>query len=82
MNFSTILNALKQGKKVYRAGWNGKNMWLMYVPCSPMYTFNSGDSEYSWQDFIAMKTADDTIVPWTPSQTCLLAEDWEILKDE
>jgi hypothetical protein len=28
MTFGLALEALKQGKKVTRAGWNGKNMWL------------------------------------------------------
>ena len=81
-NFSWALNQLKAGRKVYRRGWNGKGMWLMYVPCNPMHTFSSGDSEYSWQDFIAMKTADGTIVPWTPSQSCILATDWTWVQDE
>jgi hypothetical protein len=29
--------------------------------------------------FIAMKTADDKVVPWLASQTDLLAEDWELV---
>ena len=28
MNFGQALEALKQGKKVYRSGWNGVGMWL------------------------------------------------------
>lgn len=29
MNFGQALEALKQGKKVARMGWNGKNMFLI-----------------------------------------------------
>ena len=32
MNFGTALEALKQGKKITRAGWNGKGMYLFYLP--------------------------------------------------
>lgn len=31
MNFSDALQALKEGKKVARAGWNGKSMFLFIV---------------------------------------------------
>ena len=44
MNFGQAIEALKQGKKVARAGWNGKNMHLelqrpdahskMTLPCT------------------------------------------------
>ncbi|MBV4450158.1 DUF2829 domain-containing protein [Clostridium tyrobutyricum] len=29
------------------------------------------------QEFIAMRTADGNFVPWQPSQTDVLATDWE-----
>jgi len=32
MNFGEAIAALKDGKKVARAGWNGKGMWLVLVP--------------------------------------------------
>ena len=32
MNFGQALEALKQGKKVARSGWNGKNMWIVLMP--------------------------------------------------
>ena len=31
MNFGKALEALKEGKKVARKGWNGKNMYLYLV---------------------------------------------------
>ena len=34
MNFGEALEALKLGKKVTRAGWNGKGMFLFLVPGS------------------------------------------------
>jgi Protein of unknown function (DUF2829). len=32
VNFGTALEALKQGKRVARAGWNGKGMFLFLLP--------------------------------------------------
>ena len=32
MTFGIAIEALKKGKKVARAGWNGKGMFLYYVP--------------------------------------------------
>lgn len=32
MNFGQAIEALKQGKKVTRSGWNGKSSWLVYMP--------------------------------------------------
>ena len=32
MNFGQAIEALKNGKKVARIGWNGKGMFLYYVP--------------------------------------------------
>ena len=34
MNFGKALEALKEGKKVARRGWNGKGMFLYYVPAN------------------------------------------------
>jgi hypothetical protein len=32
MDFGMALQALKNGKKVAREGWNGKNMWIVLMP--------------------------------------------------
>lgn len=32
MTFGQALEALKSGKRVRRAGWNGKNMWIALTP--------------------------------------------------
>lgn len=32
MDFGEAIKALKDGKRVSRAGWNGKGMWLAYSP--------------------------------------------------
>lgn len=68
MNFGLALEALKLGRKVQRAGWNGKGMWLhLQVP--------DAHSKMSLP-YIYMKTVDDKLVPWLASQTDMLADDW------
>lgn len=34
MNFGQAIELLKDGKRVMRAGWNGKGMWIALTPAS------------------------------------------------
>lgn len=77
---------MRDGKKVARAGWNGKGMFIYYVPAAS-YKAQTGAAKSLWgedglvpyQAYIAMKTAQETVVPWFCSQSDLLAVDWEIV---
>ncbi len=83
MNFSEALNALKNGHAVGREGWNGKGMFLYLVPAGA-YPARTGAAKAFWGDdalvpygaYIAMKTAQDNVVPWLASQTDILTDDW------
>ena len=81
MNFSEALIMLKQGFKIARNGWNGKDMYLTYY--SPVahgtVDFEVNGETHILQPFILMKTAQGTIVPWLASQTDILADDWLII---
>jgi len=94
MNFGQALEALKEGKKVAREGWNGKNMWLALSVGHPSLSAdkfwnphnkafaesNGGQAEVL--PTITMKTADNKILMgWLASQTDMLAEDWVIIID-
>jgi hypothetical protein len=71
LTFGAAVEVLKAGKRVARAGWNGKGMWLeLQRP--------DAHSKMSLP-YIYMKTADDKLVPWLASQTDVLAEDWQIV---
>lgn len=85
MNFGQAIEALKQRKKVARKGWNGKGMFLYYVP-SASYPPSTdiakeafGGQNVPYGAYIAMKTAQGNVVPWLASQTDVLAEDWEVI---
>ena len=78
-NFGHAIEALKQGHRVARIGWNGKGMFLWYVPT---WTYTDGKHDnYPNLPFIGMKTATGEFVPWLASQTDILAEDWVIIRD-
>ena len=86
-DFGIAIRKLKEGKRVMRDGWNGKGMFLYYVPAAsyPMQR-NSlktmggifPDDMVPYGAYIAMKTAQDNVVPWLASQTDVLAEDWQL----
>ena len=85
MNFGQAIEALKDGYKVSRAGWNGKSMFLFLVDGStfevnraPLNKIYPEGTIINYCPHIDMKTADDKIVPWLASQTDVLAEDWMI----
>ena len=82
MTFGFAIEAMKKGKKVARKGWNGKGMYLFKSPkvgCQ-MHKQYTGKDINDLQEFIVMKAADDTLVPWLASQTDVLAEDWMIIE--
>lgn len=83
--FGLAIEALKKGKKVARTGWNGKGMFLYYVPANTYKAQTEaarshfGD-EVPYLAYIAMKTAPGEVVPWLASQTDVLADDWTIVE--
>lgn len=92
LTFGDAIHMLKLGKKVARAGWNGKGMWLALtlsihdIPRSgtnmPVYRLTLdysgvGATALPW---IGMKTADNKFVPWLASQTDMLADDWVVVQ--
>lgn len=82
MTFGHALEALKEGRRVARAGWNGKGMYLLYVGPQDWNFDNDNveekEADFQCYAFIVMKTADNKFVPWLASQTDVLAEDWTI----
>lgn len=89
MTFGQAIEALKAGKRVAREGWNGKGMFLYYVPAAsyPAQRNKFGtmagvfpDDMVPYCAYIAMKTAQNNVVPWLASQTDVLAEDWRVVE--
>ena len=83
MNFGSALQALENGQKVAREGWNGRGMFIFLVPGSrfevnrpPLLGIYPEGTEINYCPHVDMKTADGKVVPWLCSQTDMLAEDW------
>lgn len=91
MNFGQAIEELKAGRKVRRAGWNGKGMWIALSPGTDALASDKfwapPNREYAEQNggtasvlpCITMKTATGAILMgWLASQTDILGEDWEV----
>ena len=90
--FGEALEALKQGKKVARKGWNGKGMYLWLKPAATIKAewckdpilkdiAEANGGEVEALGTICMKTADGKILSgWLASQTDMLLEDWVIVR--
>lgn len=80
MNFGQAIEALKQGKRVAREGWNGKGIFIeLQIPDE-----NSKMTHpYIFIDTTGLNTqntkAPKNRVPWLASQTDMLSDDWVIL---
>jgi hypothetical protein len=77
MNYGQALHELKCGRKVAREGWNGKGIFIeMQFPDEN----SKMTSPYTFIDTTGLQTdniaAPKSRVPWLPSQTDQLAEDW------
>ena len=87
MNFGQAIEAMKQGERVARSGWNGKGMFL-FLAENIEFTTKADLSECKelsgdlTLDSIVMKTADNRfVVGWLASQTDMLANDWAVVEN-
>lgn len=97
LNFGQALEALKVGKRVTRAGWNGKGMYLWLMPAATlkaewcrephlkaMAEANGGEIEALGTIRIYTVNAHGrraVLTGWLASQSDMLAEDWAILEN-
>lgn len=86
MKFGNALDELLKDSKLTRQGWNGKNQFIYYVPqgsykpCTKIaeqLVNEQGLVDYA--PYIALKTVQGQVIPWTPSISDVLAEDWMVM---
>lgn len=89
LSFSVALDMLKNGFRMAREGWNGKDMFVFLVSGSrfevnrpPLLGIYPEGTVIDYHAHIDMKTAQGYVVPWLASQADLLAEDWIIVATE
>lgn len=84
MNFGQAIEALKAGKKVARAGWNGRGMFVYYVagahyPAQTQIAKDEFGLTVEYNPYFAIKNVNRTVSTWVPSINDCLAEDWEVI---
>lgn len=72
--FCNAVEALKNDQHVTRQAWENTDIYLLL---SVPEVKNHADAEV--MPYIAVKTADNKLIPWLASQEDLLADDWIIL---
>lgn len=86
-DFGSAIHLLKMGKKVMRAGWNGKGMFVYYVPAASYPADRNSKSTMAgefaddmvpYREYLALKTAQNDVSTWAPSVSDALAEDWQL----
>ena len=95
LSFGDAIEALNQGKRVARTGWNGKGMFLFLlaagtIPLTAIHDpklrevlqaeLPEGSTHFEALPSIRMWTADKKVLTgWLASQTDIFANDWCIL---
>ena len=84
MNFGQALEALKQGKKVSRSGWNGKGQFIELATCVSYKNAKgdivNGGHETMGNKAIAFVGTSGVQLGWLASQADMLSEDWGIVE--
>ena len=83
MNFGEALEALKDGKKVARVGWNGKGQYIE-LATNISYVNASGQIVNCEHDAIGNKAiafvgTSGVQMGWLASQADMLADDWLVV---
>jgi hypothetical protein len=69
--FSTALDAVKEGRKITRSGWNGASQYVeMHFP---------DKGEKCTYRYLVLRNVHGDFVPWIPSTGDLFASDWPLL---
>lgn len=85
-DFGKAITYLKEGKKVQREGWNGKNQ---YIELASNISYKNADNEEINVEHtaignkaIAFVGTSGVQIGWLASQADMLAEDWKMVKEE
>ena len=84
MDFGEAIRNAKQGKKIRRAGWNGKNQ---HVELATDISYRNSDGEIVNCDHdaignmaLAFVGTSGVQMGWLASQSDMLADDWSIVE--
>lgn len=83
MDFGHAIDAVKNGKKIQREGWNGKNQYVELATC---ISYRNAEGRIINVEHAAIGSSALAFVGtsgvqlgWLASQADMLAEDWHIV---
>ena len=83
MDFGEAIKLLKQGKRVQRKGWNGKNQ---YIELATNISYINANKDIINAEHIAIGNkaiafvgTSGVQIGWLASQADMLAEDWKVV---
>lgn len=84
LSFGLAIEAAKMGKKIARAGWNGKNQYVELAYCisyknNAAEVVNVNHSNIGNKAFAFVGTS-GVQMGWLASQADMLADDWQIVE--
>lgn len=90
LTFGHAIEAAKLGKKIVRAGWNGKGMFVVHqkgypagIPCNKQtaeaWGLKEGDL-FKCEPYLQIQMVNGSHSMWQPSINDCLAEDWRIVE--
>lgn len=92
MEFGQALAALKSGDHIYRAGWNAAGQFVVLQAGYPDgIAINANTSRATgipegtvrkFRPYLMLRAADGSFVPWAPTVSDVLAEDWAVIRAE
>lgn len=93
LTFGEATELAKNGAKIARKGWNGKNMFVAYSPGFKNLPSENvwGDALREWveqnggtcdiQPYLILKTAQDLVqIGWLATQSDMLSNDWGVIE--
>lgn len=80
-SYPEALMLIKKGFHMARSGWNGKGMRVFYVNSAPIDvpTTLPKFANTFMDPYIALYTAQGSVVPWTCSNNDMAANDWTMV---
>lgn len=89
MNFGEALDLIKNSCRLARAGWNAAGQFVVLQNGYPDgIAINANTAQATGitegtvcvvRPYLMLRTADGSFVPWAPSVSDVLAEDWEVV---
>lgn len=72
LSFGQVIDALKSGNSASRSGWNGRGMYITYVPAKALLT----NPDVTFQPHFVIRNVNGSVSTWVPSVNDALATDW------